>query len=152
MAYRDDESPEPSSGSSRAIFLTGFALASVVCGVVAAIGLSKGQLWIAFVMAVAMFGLIVLVLRQSRKFNAIDEFYIARRRWSASYGLGAALFIILPTWLVLRHLDWLPMDWQSLITKILPHPEAFAGGVFFAYLTILVCRIAASGIWKLRHQ
>lgn len=152
MAYRDDETPESGRDGSRAIFLIGFALASVVCGAVASIGFSKGQLWIAYVMAIAVFGLIWLVLRQSRKFNAVDEFYIARRRWSASYGLGAALFIILPTWLVLRHLDSLPMDWQSHIARILPHPEAFSGGVFFTYLIILICRIAASAIWKLRHQ
>ncbi len=156
MAYQDDERPEKRGEIFPLFFVLGAVLAFAgltVVGMVSYAGSSRVVLLLlALFLAVCMLMVAGLVRRRRQMLRHDDEFHQTRFNWSRSHGLLAGIYILAALTLFLRFLKFMPAEWGRAVTTFLPHVDAFADGVTFAFLTIAVCVVAAGWIWQLRHK
>ena len=156
MAYQDDEKPEKRGGDPWTLVLLGVVTAVILIGsigVVAYTSVSWQWLIVTSILLVALISLgIWLSMRHHKALHLNDEFNKLRFRWTRTYGLAAAMFIILPVYLCLSNVKYLPEDLARVVTAVAPHPADFAHGMMFVVWTIVLCSLAADLIWQRRHK
>lgn len=156
MAYRDDETPEKRGAGLGTLFVFGAVTAVVVFTSILVAGIANISwrwLIVPSLIIIAAMGLgLWLSMRRRKAMHLDDEFHKLRFRWTRTYGLAAAMFIFLPVYIGVRYLKYLPNAVSRVVMALVPHPDDFANGMMFVVLTIVLCSLAADGIWQLRHK